>query len=491
MVFNPSNYQRRIFSFISQADGSAAVKAVAGAGKTTTLVEAAKLLPSGDALFVAFNKHIADTLKVRLAGTRMVSRTVHSIGWACLARQWDSEPQLDEDKYWRLIRAWVKGERPQLLEREAEDLVANGIKLINLVRLTLTNPANETDIHSLIWHYGIDIFDSGFIAAVDRILAQGAKTSQETYKVDFTDMIWLPAYWNLYSRKVDWVFVDEAQDLSAAQLALIRKCLKPNSRVLAVGDPNQAIYGFAGADTRSFERVKAGIGAVELPLSICYRCPQSHIRLAQEIVPEIEPSPNAPAGLVTKESEGHLSKLVQKGDIILSRKTTPLVDSCIKLIQQGISAQVRGRDIGKDLSILIERVARQPDFHFDDFIEFVDLFEERQLKRLKQRENNMTQIQSLQDRCETLRVCYLGFDAGTLEELQFAIENLFTDNQPDVWFSTVHRAKGLEADRVFILRPNDMPLTWEGQMPWEFQQEMNLFYVALTRSKHFLCFLEH
>jgi DNA helicase II / ATP-dependent DNA helicase PcrA len=48
---------------------------------------------------------------------------------------------------------------------------------------------------------------------------------------------------------------------------------------------------------------------------------------------------------------------------------------------------------------------------------------------------------------------------------------------------TVHRAKGLEAERVYILEPDDMPMSWRHQQDWEYQQELNILYVALTRSK--------
>jgi DNA helicase II / ATP-dependent DNA helicase PcrA len=51
-----------------------------------------------------------------------------------------------------------------------------------------------------------------------------------------------------------------------------------------------------------------------------------------------------------------------------------------------------------------------------------------------------------------------------------------------VLLSTVHRAKGLEAERVFLLYPDKLPLQWENQQAWELRQEMNLKYVALIRA---------
>jgi DNA helicase-2/ATP-dependent DNA helicase PcrA len=77
-----------------------------------------------------------------------------------------------------------------------------------------------------------------------------------------------------------------------------------------VGDPKQAIYGFAGADCRSVEKIKARTQATELPLSICYRCPISHLDKAREIVPQIEARPGAPAGVIAEIPYDEVSDVV-------------------------------------------------------------------------------------------------------------------------------------------------------------------------------------
>ncbi len=102
-------------------------------------------------------------------------------------------------------------------------------------------------------------------------------------------VLWLPHLWNLQPSKCDWVAVDEAQDVSPAQLDLILKMRGRGGRMIWVGDKNQAIFGFAGALSDSIDRIIEATHAIVLPLSICYRCPVSHIKLAQEVVPSIEP----------------------------------------------------------------------------------------------------------------------------------------------------------------------------------------------------------
>jgi DNA helicase-2/ATP-dependent DNA helicase PcrA len=48
--------------------------------------------------------------------------------------------------------------------------------------------------------------------------------------------------------------------------------------------------------------------------------------------------------------------------------------------------------------------------------------------------------------------------------------------------STIHRAKGMESEKVYIAEPLTLPLLWEDQKQWQEQQEQNLLYVALSRS---------
>ena len=69
---------------------------------------------------------------------------------------------------------------------------------------------------------------------------------------------------------------------------------------------------------------------------------------------------------------------------------------------------------------------------------------------------------------------------------------MFTDEKINnaVMLSTAHKSKGLEANRVLILLPNKLPLKWPHQLEWQLRQEMNLKYVALTRAKKELVFVD-
>ncbi|MDY6902854.1 MAG: 3'-5' exonuclease, partial [Cyanobacteriota bacterium] len=77
----------------------------------------------------------------------------------------------------------------------------------------------------------------------------------------------------------------------------------------------------------------------------------------------------------------------------------------------------------------------------------------------------------------------------SIEDLKIEIDKIFSDDDAPITLSTCHRAKGLEAERIFIYHPEHMPLTWRNQQKWQLEQEENLLYVALTRSKSelFIC----
>jgi superfamily I DNA/RNA helicase len=493
--FVPSSYQRDIFAFVREGHGDGIVNAVAGSGKSTTLLHAARLLTE-PVLLVAFNSHIAEELRGKIRADerqRLTARTLHSIGQGCIARWRKLLPTIDPRKYKRLC--WL--EVPQRVVPQAGQLqrkaVEQLLELVNYARLTLADAYDTEALDLLIEHFGLDIEPEVYeplLEAVPSILLQGMHQAEKQGVIDFTDQIWLPEVLQLQPAQVPFVFVDEAQDLNAAQLALALKCRAPGGRMLFVGDVHQAIYGFSGADSEALQRIRDKTHATDLPLSICYRCPTRHVALAKEIVPQIEASPNAKPGVTGEVRLVAVPGAVQAGDLVLCRKMAPLVDLCITLIEQQVPAKVRGRDLSYILTEIVEDVTEMPGYtDYIEFGRFLVEYEQAIVAKLSHADDNEDRIQQIQDRCRAVAACYRAFHVTTAKQLCAKIEDLFSDDRVAVYLSTVHRAKGLEADRVFILEPDNLPLVWEKQQEWEYQQEMNLKYVALTRAKVALFFI--
>lgn len=497
-TFQPSTYQEDVYQWVVAGEGDGIIHACAGAGKTSTLVEVAQLLPRGKALFCAFNKHIVAELRQRLQGTDFDIQTLHGIGYRTLLKAF---PRLaiDKQKYRRLCRGWVDTRLRRLPRAQVVSPGPGAVEplrlfsaeqlqewdqsleqLVHFTRLTLSDPDDAEALHAVARRFGI-VVDPAIFPGVRAVLDEGIALTRMRGTIDYTDMLWLPVTLDLKPERFRWVLVDESQDLNAAQLALAMRCRARGGRMLFCGDPYQSIMAFSGADPEAYAHIKAGTGATELPLSICYRCPTTHLDLARALVPTIEARPNAPAGRVTTLHEAELVAQLQADDLILCRYNAPLVAWAIRLIAARVPARVKGRDVVADLTVLARKLAAL--VPWPRFGHAIDAYEHIQVGRLQQEEAEEEAIGLVVDRCRVLRTFMAGYRPGSVDALCDAIDELFSDDQATVWLSTIHRAKGLEAERVFLLEADTLPRTWPRQRAVSAQQERNMLYVALTRAR--------
>lgn len=499
----PSRYQLALYEAMEHGTGNLAVCARAGSGKSTSLEGGCRRInPRFSVRVVAFNRHIAKPMAERLRDLRNVEvRTTHSASFEAVTAAF-GRVKVDDSKYFTLCREASDKARfsgcfpfdrelhPDTVEALSAGKPAVALRqLCDLARMTLS-PVTPSGLYDLAANYDIDVDPDAwefFERAVPLILDYGRELAPET--VDYTDMIWLAATdRRVRCRQFDMVLVDEAQDLAAASLEAIARMLKPTGRLVAVGDDRQACYAFAGADPGSFQRIVARFACEILPLSICYRCPTSHLDLAREIVPDIEARPDAPLGEVATLTEVQLRERLQPDDLIICRLTAPVVKLAYELIRNGITAKVRGRDIGKGLVNLVRKVEKRRGFTFGEFARHLNDWADREAEKLIKRagdDRDCDAVQALEDKVESVRVLYEQCEPASVEDLVAGIENVFSDDRVACTLSTIHRAKGLEADRVFFLGPEKCPLPW-ARKPAQIEQEHNLRYIALTRAKHSL-----
>jgi superfamily I DNA/RNA helicase len=313
-----------------------------------------------------------------------------------------------------------------------------------------------------------------------------------TQKADFTDMVFLPNHLNLQTTKYDIVFIDECQDLNACQRELMKKAIKPDTgRFIAVGDPAQAIYGFSGADSDSFQKLIDIENTITLPLSVCYRCGSDIIDFAKKLMPTIEASPNAKKGLIDNNFS---YKNIVKGDMVICRNTMPLVALCMKYLSKGVKAYVMGTDISASLITMIESCRRKTEEFSCENI-FARIYKEKNKlvknimnkeKCTEQEANENTLVISYTDKISTLETLSNGCLTG--DDLIAKLKIIFSDDADGICLSTIHKSKGLEADRVFIIHEELMP-SKHAKKDWEKLQEKNLMYVAYTRAKSVLGFV--
>lgn len=505
----PNQYQSAIVEWVREGRGHAAVSAVAGSGKTTTLVNLVAPQLRGRALFVAFNKSIAGELGRKLRGTPVQSSTIHSAGLRALGTVWDRHPKIDGGKLRRVVKdlLWEVKDGQYPASKEVKDVVKGTkraslasalVKAYDLARLTMLVNATDTlpvvdegAIAEMCMHFGVDAGGlplSDWLPLLFEVEARSLNLAREGV-IDFSDMVWLPAIGEVPGvgpvtlPTYDWLLVDEAQDLNRCQMTFVQRLLGPGGRMLVVGDPRQAIYGFAGADSKAFGNLVEALDAEVLPLSVCYRCPTSHVKLAQEDVEYIEAAPGAAEGeLVQGVSATALVDKVHEGDLVLCRTTAPLVKHALQAIRAGIPASVKGRDIGKGLIRLLDMAAGDVR-DLDTAMGRVDAYVDQEIAKLAKREGTEGKQMALDD--QRMALWAIADNCESVLGVKQFIESLFRDDRGSVLFSTIHRAKGLEAERVHLLRPDLLPHPMAVQ-DWEVEQEMNLRYVARTRAKQSL-----
>jgi DNA helicase-2/ATP-dependent DNA helicase PcrA len=496
MNFEPSVYQKIIFEFITKGTGNAVINAKAGSGKTTTLVEAMKLLPNKEnALFVAFNKAIANELEKKVKSLDNVKvRTYHGLGFAIFRENYGNRSEIQEYKYVSYINKHISDLSPdaELLGRKKFKLYRQNLKqLVDFARYNLAQSPEE--IASLCTKYSIELmYDECDV--VPKILNWG-KTNLDS--IDYTDMVWLCVENQLETRymKFDYIFIDEAQDSSIMQQALIKKCFKRGTRFVAIGDEFQCINGFAGADSEAFEKFKKEPNTTLLNLPISYRCPSNIIEYVREATGvDMEVAPNAIDGSIAYEVSPFAPT---SGDMVLCRNTAHLVKLYMKYVKINKKAYLKGRSIAECFKSYIENTDK--DRLSLDMIEdgvFPRLYERLfdSITMLMERDGldyedaiNTRIIMDMLDTIKALEALSEGIVWS--KDLLKKIDVIFTDEETDgVCLSTIHKAKGLEADNVFILCDSLMPSKFATKK-WEIEAEQNLIYVALTRPKKTLNYI--
>lgn len=157
------------------------------------------------------------------------------------------------------------------------------------------------------------------------------------------------------------VIVHNCQDLSVLQQMFVKLFVGYNTRMIAVGDEKQAVYAFAGADTKSIKNLKKNFDLTELPLNTCYRCPKNIIKIAQDIVPSIDWNhKREDDGIVEFIDDSNLKDKLQPGDVILARRNNDLVRLYKKLVlDEKISIKFKNQEMVTTIVNEIKKVIKE------------------------------------------------------------------------------------------------------------------------------------
>ena len=501
--FIPTDEQKAVLEWMLHGTGNAVIDAKAGSGKSTLIEHCIRRLlernPDEKIIYFAFNKNIVEEMRERLSGNykNLKITTCHSFGLSVINENGRGSGIKSPNDYKYISRFETNIEEYSPIDFVDMDpnhqrrYVANIKKLLDYARYNKDQKPSE--VKRTARRYGLEL-ESNEAEVVVRLLRWG---SGETESIDFTDMIWLPCENNLSTRKVyNFVFVDEAQDLSPIEQELVLKCIDlRRGRLITVGDRDQAINAWCGADRDAFSNYKKRRNTREFTLSVCHRCSKSVIGLAKTIVPGINAREDAIDGSVNGDVPLNSPR---DGDMVVCRYVLPLITYYNMLMKEGKKAYILGR-AGVDR--IIDEINLPESDDVDKKMEnggiipslYIHLFEmiDREAEENDiPRDDVLKRSKSIMDEYDIIKTIEaLSSSDMKRSELIEKINGIFsTNDESGIKLTTIHKAKGDEADNVYVLCNSLLhgPMITE---EWEQVQEKNLEYVMITRARETLNYM--
>lgn len=496
-----SRYQTAIFETVRDGKKNVVIEAVAGSGKTTTIVECANVISRSNRrltlAYFAFNKSAADNLKKELSGTAITCSTTYAFGLDVIRRHAGRNARYIKisgnkyrkyfsDNFWKLSKVITIDTATDTVNR----FVGNLTDLLTFARRDLLK-ADTKDIagclNELCEKHDINTVADEIdiiVRVIDDTYLFPCPLTANGYEVSFDDMVTLPLTVDgMAIPTYDRVFIDEAQDLTAAQKSLMMQAVSGGGRFIAVGDSHQTLYGFCGCKN-ALQELSAMPDTVTMPLSVCYRCASSIINKAKAIVPNIEAAESAAVGTV-KESDN--VDTLQRGDMVIARRKADVITLCLKGIKDGRPVTFVGESIKNRLKAFVLSLGCK---YTSDMPKAVQEARERAIGAFMKRhdcDRMKAEASAYMQRWDDTQACALLLMQGTetQREVLAAIDAMFRERNPKdvITFATIHTAKGLQADTVHII---NSPRSNAAKTDDEVFAESCAEYVAYTRAKNVL-----
>lgn len=488
------------------------IQAVAGSGKTTTLMHLLSV-SKYRVLFLAFNKSIQEEIEKRLVEKNLEqgkSLTLHSLGFLAI-RTFYKNVSVKNGKNWTLIKEFENFHKNDLRRYNATEklnIMYTIMDMNDVSRMFLTDSLEELiPIMLTMDKIPFECEDlQEFWNTFLQIREAHNNREDGVIEIDFIDMIYLPAVTSSMIIPIQpyYLFIDEAQDLNLAQHAFIDKLIAQGDvqKWVAVGDRYQSIYGFGGSYPESFDLFTRKENVKELPLDVCYRCPPNVIQHANEVYPILRSFKFEDGDLVDFGASVEAWAGIKKGSLVICRNSRPLITLFFKLLSLEKKAIIKGEDIlGKvqkiykankfktvvnTLVTLDRAMSKQR-----KIVETLSLDVNANKKEIFKEERKLVIMQEDYDNFEVFARqlsptnMFGDIDSDyTMEDLYQKVLKIFneTPEEDTITLCTIHKSKGLEADYVYILNEFLIPSPFSKSAEQR-QQENNLKYVARTRAK--------
>jgi DNA helicase-2/ATP-dependent DNA helicase PcrA len=467
----PTPEQAAIIAAARDTDANLLVSALAGAAKTSTLVLIGEALPETEILALAFNKKMANDLQARLP-SNCKAMTLNALGHRTWSDATGRRLTINTSKTFEivneLVRAAPRADQDILWENFAELIrIVDFGKACGYIPTDHYEKAKRLmDDSEFFGHLEQRLSDTEIDLVREATLTSLALAFKGT--CDFNDQILMPTVFHGAFPRYPLVLVDEAQDLSALNHATLRKLAK--RRLICVGDPCQAIYGFRGAHEESMALLRDEFSMRELPLTISFRCPQEVVKHVRWRAPQMRWPEWAQPGTVTTLAQWDAASLPEDATIIC-RNNSPLFNIAIRLLKNGRTCELHGKDIVAAITKVMRKFGGH-DLPQHAVLEKIDAWLE-----VEKGKNKPSAFNRLEDRAECMRV--FAREGETLGDALAYAQHLTQLHSP-LKLMTGHGSKGLEFDHVYFL---DQSLVGKED------QEPNLRYVIATRAKQTLTYI--
>jgi DNA helicase-2/ATP-dependent DNA helicase PcrA len=463
LLDRPTDEQTQILDQVAHSSANLQIRALAGTGKTSTL-EMIEAELDGPVLCIAFTRNVQKELEKRMSSHTTV-RTFNGFGHRIWAKASGGNLNVDPNKMRDLLTKILREERHG---QEAWDCYYEVIQGAAMAKAVGYIPNGISDKAAGLcdrtkFHAALDEQPSELTAVlIDGLLALSIRTAYEGL-VDFNDQIYMPALFGGSFPRFSTVMVDEEQDLSPtnrAMLSRLRGC-----RFITVGDPYQSIYQFRGAMQDSMDRGAAEHAMTILPLSVSFRCPQAIVENARWRAPNFRWIKEGGDVRTLRDFSVHA---LPESCAILCRNNAPLFQLAWNLLSSGRSIRVAGSDIGPKLVGTMRRLG-SPDLPTAGVLDAIQQW------LVKKGSAGST---TADDTAACMRL--FANRAENLAQAIALVDHIFK-KEGSITLMTGHKAKGLEFDTVYhldqgLLRSNE--------------QDHNLRYVIDTRSRNELYYID-
>ena len=484
------NLTQEQLEIVNAKEKSFKINAVAGSGKTTTLLEYAKQYPNLKILYLAYNKSLQLSLENKLKEYKLSNinvSTIHALAYNKIAAY---QYNLTHDLKIKTIENSLCDFESKVNQKQSYYPTAEYITLIkDLVNFYCNSSLIALDEKLIETYKKQSDFSTKILKLLNKNIPKTLShlkyilSLMKNKKIDATHDFYLKMFF-LNKRLstnlgYDLILVDEAQDISDVMIAIVEA---QNSNRIYVGDSFQQIYSFRYAIN--------ALNKVDLPmyeLTKSFRFSDEYAKTLQSNMNSIYKENNSKTinidgvDKITKIGENHID--LKKQFTIISRSTFGLIQEIIHYIHDDKKLYFEGGYNSYSFmnqtvySIFYLKEKKNDKITVDEIKEFESIYE---LEEFAKDTKNQDYLNILK---------FINTYGNNIFEINKKIKDKLVSNKndADIIFTTTHKSKGLEYNQVIMaddfISKKDIDDTKNNLSHLRVIEELNIYYVAATRVK--------